>query len=113
MITIQYAKLNSYSDIPAYNFDNKVKIAKWVDANIMMPENYLHRQGKIVFLLSFLNEVIISDNKYFIDSFFTNKSDLGNEICIHEYSSFESAYNIALLLKEESPLCYDDKSQLN
>lgn len=71
--------------------------------------------NEIVYLIYISNQVIITENLDFIAELFVGciKSIKpmfnGDEISIQEYSSYEQAYKVALLINEPNKLCYEKK----
>lgn len=65
---------------------------------------------KVIYLICMGEEIFITENvNNFIDyalSFLYTILNY-NIIHIHEYESYESAYSVALSMREPNPLCYD------
>ena len=51
-------------------------------------------------ILDFINDLL--------EEYESTHELFGNDVSIHEFSSYEEAYKFAILLKEESSLCYSD-----
>lgn len=66
----------------------------------------------VVWLVSFKDEVYVTDSILNLHVFteMINAFDLDMEevdVFIQEYSSFEAAYEVALMMQEIKPLCYE------
>jgi hypothetical protein len=106
MYKLHYASLNLQGDIPCYDFQELEDIANFI---LTLQKT----QKDIVYLLAYEEEVFISDyiitiaevlSKDVSESLFfcTDKN-----VFFQEYSSYQEAYKVALMIKETSPLCYE------
>jgi endonuclease/exonuclease/phosphatase (EEP) superfamily protein YafD len=83
-------------------------VIEWIDWTLEKSNN----QSKKVFLVSFeesgIDHVFVSEFNESITEFVGVMGEqYPNRIHIQEYPSYESAYQVALMMKEISPLCYD------
>lgn len=111
---LNYAKLNLTSDIPCLEFDTKWKLLDCVND---FYKQYWHSTclDKIC-LIAINDQLIVTDNIVTILNYIYN--ELGHfsyytNVSIHEFSSYEEAYKFAILLKEESSLCYSDNVDID
>ena len=120
--TLHYAKLDlNGENIQVHKFDNKLDLSLFVE-KIVLPST-LHSDK--VFLAAFPDdEIIISENEFFINELFNSESIFLNKFItgieqknaetiyfeqdfhLQEYLSYEEAYKSALEMKEPNPLCY-------
>jgi len=106
---LHYAKLNLQGDIPFMVFKTWRARLSFIMDKIIIPQ-------KRVYLLSISrieNDLTVFDNVYVFDSYhcvrFLNDKKYNSPydvFSLHEYSSYEEAYKVALDMKEISPLCY-------
>ena len=108
-IKLHYANLNLQGDIPCYEFYDEGGLIDFVQRIA-----YKGLKDKnVVYLIAIQDEVFITDNPSTLVTYFEsplNTANLqynGEDIFIQGYSSFEAAYEVALMMKEESPLCYE------
>lgn len=104
---LYYAELNNHEDIPCFKYDDKLlMINKIIDLLIANKAS----NKKVVYLICMKEEIFITENENnFIDymlSFLYSVLNT-NIIHFHEYESYESAYSVALSMREPNPLCYD------
>lgn len=113
---LNYAKLNLTSDIPCLEFDSKYKLLDYVHTIyknnsfiglkaiciVQIGENLIV-VNNLKLMLHFINDLL--DEHEFTHELF------GDDVSIHEFSSYEEAYKFAILLKEESSLCYSNNDE--
>ena len=105
-ISIHYAKVDLVEDIPCYEFETEINAFEWV-------LDILHGQkNNVVYLVSINDEVVVTDDNLIVAQIFSGGVSsvypyTGNDIFIQEYKSFETAYRVALAMKETNPKCYD------
>ena len=101
-----YAKINLDGDIPAYKFETKEELINFIDHSIIFP---LKMENEKVFLLAINDEVFVTENGQLMRELIEKDLyylEVFEAIHIQEYSSFEEAYEVALLMKEVSLLAY-------
>jgi hypothetical protein len=104
---LNYASLVLDGDIPCYEFKSKDELLAFVGSE-MFP-----LRDDIVYLVCIEDEVFVTERGIFVYELFENSLRSvwayyeGDACHIHEYSSYEEAYKVALDLKETSPLCYE------
>lgn len=111
-IKLQYASLPMDKDVSEIPFTRRNDLELWLEN---LRSDNLNKS--IVYLLTSGgdSEIIITDKFQMIDKIFTeaNQNNMfpislwNTEIFLQEYESFESAYAVALSMREESKLCYD------
>jgi hypothetical protein len=102
---LHYAKLNHEGDIPVIKFEagHDFEFYFWPD---------IVEKPKIVYLLCCDDEVIVTENVYLIEELLSDSTSYifpvnpNIPIFLQEYESYEEAYQVALDIKEVSPLCY-------
>lgn len=109
---VHYAEKELKGNIPCFKFVSTSLMEDFIK-NKIFPK----QESYSVILVYVKNEVFISDNNICDDTLipfiwlFVDESiecNLGElNIYIYEFSSYEKAYEVALLLKEESPFCYE------
>jgi hypothetical protein len=92
-------------DIPCYDFETHWKMTDFIDSVCY------GRKRECVWLIAKegSNDVFISES-YINIQIFLNKMPLFNTVgnyFLQEYSSYEEAYKVALMINETSPLCYE------
>ena len=110
MIKLHYAHVDNEDDIPCYDIENK-------DSLLTKIHQLVIENKKVVMLICFDGEVYVSSNPAYIYSVVDEMFDASNEddensqlydnIYLQEYKSFEAAYEVALMMKEEDELCYE------
>lgn len=86
---------------------------KTIDELICFIDNaYLNNDKNIVYLFTeddYENkEIFISTSPITFINYLNNfEHELNSKFSLHEYQSFESAYSVALDMRESNPLCYD------
>lgn len=118
---LNYASLSDdeNEDIPEYYFDSVIDISKWL-IDMSLTKQFNDR----VYLLTFFDMVNRKDLLFVTDYYDTIIDIIRNThtsfdvafseiIHIHEYESFEAAYEVALTMKEPHPLCYDKPNSNN
>ena len=108
---VNYAKLDlGNEDIQVCGFGNRDEVLSF----LLQIFEY-NKNKKIVYLISFeapnVNEVFISHDWESLINFiegvmFAEQSS--TDYYIQEYSSYEAAYSVALMMKETNELCYDN-----
>jgi hypothetical protein len=103
---LHYAKLELDKDIPCLEFSS-IK-----NRNNFITDKVISGGQSKVFILgiehgSNIDSIYIFDN--FVTISFLNDLRLSrwDTMFLQEYSSYEAAYEIALSMKEDSPLCYE------
>ena len=107
MYKLHYAKLDlGMNDIPCFEFRDINQLIDFID------DKCLGRSGQLVWLIAKdkMEDIFISENHLSIQSFIENTYlwKTQGTFFLQEYRSYEEAYQVALDMKEESPLCYDD-----
>lgn len=120
---LHYAKIDLEDDVPFFEFkENETGFIETDDIvkfiNKIYPGEYL--PNDIVFLIAFGDNIFISDDfinivacaKSFFKDFRTtsDECDIDN-MYIHEYPSYEEAYDVALMMKEINQLCYSSETK--
>lgn len=110
MIKLHYAHVDNEDDIPCYDIENK-------DSLLTKIYELVINNKKVVMLICFDGEVYVSSNPAYIysvvDEMFeaNSEDDDGSPFCdnvhLQEYKSFEAAYGVALMMKEQDELCYE------
>jgi hypothetical protein len=106
------AQLETGRDIPLFQFEKMGQMFSFISM-------YINKNKKAVYLFTKEScedeEIYITDKIdelwYFIQVYVNDRSV--GEYVLQEYPSFESAYNVALLMKEGNPLCYDPTPHIN
>jgi hypothetical protein len=95
-----------FEDIPCIEFDNYDQLIGFIFSDT--------DEHGTVWLISIHEEVYVSEYITSVIDFINTWSNrFKNHQCdimtifLQEYNSFESAYQVALDMKEDSPLCYD------
>jgi hypothetical protein len=98
------------NDIPCHTFKEKQDVHQFVLDKVMTSK-------PIVYLVSFQEEVFVTENSAFVAELFRPKDGLvscypyfeGDEVVIYEMESYEEAYKVAIDIKEAvSALTYAD-----
>lgn len=118
MIKLHYAPLVLDGDIPCYEFENAVQL----HFHLLQ----ILKEG-IVYLVATEDDIYVSEHNGTIQEFFKQRcprflfTEIEKEEChelvdkeesrvvvfyLQEYASYEEAYEVALDMKETSPLCY-------
>ncbi len=111
-IKVHYAGLELTADIPELVFNTKKSFINWLT-------DMLYSKKDVVYLVCIQDDIFVSENKQMICNLFENPLTAvypyyeDTPIFIQEYSSYEDAYDVALDMKEESPLCYDSTPDLD
>jgi hypothetical protein len=110
MTKVHYAKIDLDGDIPCYEFGTIEQVRDFVQSIL---NKHPKKEAEFVYLLVIQDDVIVTENCQFIEEIFDGNLNSvypfyeGDAVSIHEYSSYEEAYNIALTYKEAvSPICY-------
>lgn len=123
-IFFHYAKIDNIGDIPVeiYIDDDGYSALHQIHGALVSIYRKYDEQGygipiilDRVLLISFENEVFVTDNTESLLDFVANLDD-GNfwnndetdSLFLQEYPSFEEAYAVALSMKEGNKLCYSD-----
>ena len=118
MVQLHYAKVDldaSQQDIPKFEFKDEEKMIYYIG-------NYIYDEfndPKVVFLAAYKGEVFVTDSANSLVEFLLSFCDLAAmeedeaNIYLQEYYSFEAAYEVALMMKETSPLCYEPEEAKN
>jgi hypothetical protein len=115
---LHYAELNLTSDIPCLQFDSKNKLLDYVHT---IYKNNSYTRLKVICIVQIGENLIVVNSMKSILDFINDLLDehesihqlFGNDVSIHEFSSYEEAYKFAILLKEESRLCYSDNVEID
>lgn len=115
MYTLHYAHRDLQDDIPVIEFSTYNDLTDYV-------LEIIERSEKCVYLLTFdsmpddltdYDEIIVSQNGYYIYNFFKTgmMSDIDlvldvRTFFLQEYESYEEAYKVALDMNEGKELCY-------
>lgn len=72
-------------------------------------ELLINNDKNTVYLLNFDNEIIITENidLLCVMLYKWETQVICNNIDLQEYGSYETAYEVALMMKEVNPLCYE------
>jgi len=101
---LHYASLDLQGDIPCFEFKKHSQMVDFID------EKCIGRNGQCVWLLAKNKEtdIFISDSHLSIQNFLERLMtwQTMGDYFLQEYESFEEAYQVALDMVEESPLCY-------
>lgn len=123
MFKLHYAHKDLKEDIPCFSFEHLDDLGEYIS-------EILHRDdAETVYLFTYdaksggQEEVNITNNRipllHYVVQIFEAMDNitelLGKEVLVKnfflfEYKSYEVAYQQALLMKEENPLCYDKKN---
>lgn len=97
---INYAKLNCENNISVFQFTTMKNVRNWLfDTLYPKPEG-------AIFLLVVHEDIFVTENRNLILNIFQGKLPFCNpyyngvNILLSEYSSYEEAYKVALMLKE-------------
>jgi hypothetical protein len=112
-LKLHYAKIDLDGDIPMIEFNNIEEVIRYLDTVLPKYEN------NIIYLITHKNEIFISESISYIlhmlDQIhicaFDWHGEDENSIYLHEYPSFEEAYLVALMMKEENKLCYSSETK--
>ncbi len=100
--SLNFAELPLDKEIQELNFDEFWQMRDFLEKSFKNKKNdrvYLYQYGGLE------NPIIISSNPIFILNSHSNNAGF-REHHIHEYKSYEDAYNVAKNMMEEHPLCY-------
>jgi len=107
---LHYAKLGLTGDIPCYEFDEIEYIIDFIED--LQPKNSLGYSKDIVYLITDGDEIIVTQSYGLLFDLFLyqifalfEEHDLNN-IFLYEQESFEDAYTLALLLKQNNKNCF-------
>ena len=109
---LHYAPLILVGDIPCYEFKTIKELQSFIES-VLYP---FKMENDRVYLVVMEDEVIITENALFVIELFERKFNSvypyyeGQPIFIQEYPSYEDAYAVALDMKEENPLCYNQQN---
>lgn len=109
---LHYANLDlKGEDIPVYGFEKISHLIDFVDKKYF--EKSAEEKMKVVYLLSKDENVFVTESNIFLQTSLLTIKDIATtgNFHIQEYESFEDAYEVALMMKEDSPLCYSKSSQ--
>lgn len=111
---IHYAALNNDEDIPCLQFDTVDEVLSFID-KIVYP---LKKITDKVYLIAIGEEIIVTYSGVILDQMFSSywcefydTYHLG-DIYIQEYTSYEDAYKVALMMRETSHLCYNKENNI-
>ena len=116
---LHYAKLNSTSDISCLEFNSKYQLLEHVESlykkHWLTSLNFvcLVEVDKELIVVSSMKRILDFINNELWDNEFLSNDMFGFDVSIHEYNSYQDAYKAAILLKEESELCYSDNVDLD
>ena len=112
MFKVHHAPLDFKGEITCREFDS-IDETRFFICDIIYP---LKMVSDRVFLVSVNDELIVTENALFIHNLFINNefdidifTDFETNIFIQEFYSYEEAYKVALMMKETSSLCYEQK----
>jgi hypothetical protein len=126
-IKLHYAPIDLQDDIYVYEFhEDKTgfidddQIYDFIQSNFHTDEEFLPED--IVFLVTYKDEIYITDNfdniTRFLKLAFRELESIidlppkeRNNVYLYEYPSFEEAYTVALMMKEENKLCYSSETK--
>lgn len=107
---LHYAKVGCEEIIQDIEVDNIIQVMR------IIHDSFLD-EALVCLIHTSDNEIFISSSKKRLINYMqsratvpTNESEI---ISIHEYQNFEEAYEVALMLKEISPLCYRNSQRGN
>lgn len=123
MYKLHYAELNLQGDIPCININTKLGLENKI-INIFLYGKDTYGEPDRVYLLSFYDKknkkdlIFVSEYPDFIldiirNTHFSFDITYVDDFFLQEYSSYEAAYEVALSMKEISPLCYEPDNNLN
>lgn len=105
MIYLNYADMDLQGDIPCYRIEDLLHLNGFLIAE--------SKTEDCVFLVTLCDEIYITDHILFVISFIEmiyKRLELEKakdiNLFVQEYDSYEDAYNVALDLKENTPLRY-------
>ena len=115
MIKLHYAELDNMGDIPFKEFES-FEAMKWYLEDEFCSINcskrvYLFTWGcenEDIFISEFSDMPFKALSGFYIDEVMKIK-----DFHLHEYYSFEDAYQVAIDMKEGNKLCYDLRPELN
>ena len=114
MITLHYAEKELVEDIKEIHLKNRLELKKFIKGVIMKDDketvylftsNYSFDEDNTD---EYSREIIIESDPFTLAPYVLNT--LNYDDCVlflQEYPSFESAYKVALDMREENRLCYD------
>jgi hypothetical protein len=120
-IKLHYAPLILKKDIECFEFKSTIEVDRFI---YKMIYDGPYMPNKVI-LINIDNEILITDNMHsdpIIENFieFMCYNDYMDEdaipymnIYLQEYYSYEEAYEVALSMKEENPLCYKTNFKLS
>jgi len=107
---LHYAKLGLTGDIPCYEFDEIEHIIDFIED--LQPANSLGFAKDKVYLITDGDEIIVTQCYALLMDLFLyeifalyEENDLNN-VFLYENESFEDAYTLALLLKQNNKNCF-------
>ena len=109
---LHYAKLETQGDIPCYELIGMKQVRNFVAQ--ILDQHPTGTAENMVYLVAIQDDVFVTQNCQFITELFDCKLNsvypfFENEnIFIQEYSSYEEAYRVALDIKEEINICYNN-----
>lgn len=114
IIRLHYAPLIESVNIKYYEFKTFYDLLKFVKKNVLSNEIIVDK----VVLINIDNEILVTDNfncDCNIEGFIFSMSyddEIDEDVVpfinvyLQEYYSYEEAYKVALLMKEDNPMCY-------
>lgn len=110
IIRLHYAPLILTKDIQYYEFETLEDVKKFILENVCSTKIIVDK----VVLINIDDEIFITDNftwDYPLQNFVEFLCDMYDampfiNIYLQEYYSYEEAYEVALTMKEENPMCY-------
>lgn len=114
IIRLHYLPLIESKNIKYYEFKTYFDLLKFVKKNVLSNEIIVDK----VVLINIDNEILVTDNfnlDISIEGFIFSmcyEDEIDEDIVpfidikIHEFYSYEEAYKVALLMKEDNPMCY-------
>jgi hypothetical protein len=115
-LKLHYASKQTGEDIQCFEFDTGEQLIRYVFENIY-PGFYKCKnfdKYNMVYLLSYSDEIYITQDVAYLKrimEFLDILNFTQPDVFLQEYNSFESAYQVALSMKETSSLCYDKKEK--
>ena len=90
-------------DIPCLKFKTEKELEGYLDAAIG------GKTGRVIYLLSSDHFEYITESGEDIMYLFEHYADPYTDIFLQEYESYQAAYEVALAMKEDNPLCFESE----
>lgn len=105
---LHYGEINSINDVKCFEFNNKFGLLNYISE---LHKNTYITKFNFVCLMLIDDDILVTDSLTSILNFVnSNLGDLPmltEDVFMYEFGSYEKAYEMALMLKEISPLCYE------